>query len=160
MSVQTIHFLRLPPPPKKKSTHQHFLSAKNPHENNKNHAKKLKLYKKNVDFHRPPLPRPKWMVCTLVKMLTFMDSPHWQWQKKSFFFYKINHVKAIFNFYALQETTFCYRNMEFKTLLGHRNRLFLSMDAHIIDFFISGLPTVLLTFFHNHWLDNDFHEYG
>ncbi len=34
MSVQTIHFLRLPPPPQKKSTHQHFLSAaKNPHEN-------------------------------------------------------------------------------------------------------------------------------
>ncbi len=43
-----------PSPPKKKSTHQHFLSAKNRHENNKNKAKKLKVYGKNVDFHRPP----------------------------------------------------------------------------------------------------------
>ncbi len=49
MSVQTIHFLR--PLPPKKSTHQHFLSAKNPHEN-KNQAKKLKVHGKNVDFHR------------------------------------------------------------------------------------------------------------
>ncbi len=55
MSVQTIHFLR-PPPPQKKSTHQHFLSAKNPHENNKNQAKKLQLNRKNVDFHRHPPP--------------------------------------------------------------------------------------------------------
>ncbi len=55
MSVQTIHFLS-PPPPQKKSTQQHFLSAKNPHENNKNQAKKLKVYRKNVDFHRPHPP--------------------------------------------------------------------------------------------------------
>ncbi len=72
MSVQTIHFLKLPPDPQK-STHQHFLSAKNPYENNKNQAKKLKVYEKNVDFHRPLL--RKCMVCTLVKMLTFMDGP-------------------------------------------------------------------------------------
>ncbi len=52
MSVQTILFLRLPP--LKKSTHQHFLSAKNPYENNKNQTKKLKVYGKNVDFHIPP----------------------------------------------------------------------------------------------------------
>ncbi len=57
MSVQTIHFLRPPsPPPKKKSTHQHFLSAKNPHEKNKNQVEKLKVYEKNVDFHKPPSP--------------------------------------------------------------------------------------------------------
>ncbi len=72
MSVQTIHFL-IPPPPKR-STQQHFLSAKNPHENNKNQAKKLKVYGKNVDFHSPPSPR-KYMFCTLMKMLTFMDGP-------------------------------------------------------------------------------------
>ncbi len=58
MSVQTIHFLRpLPPPPKKEYTST-FLSAKNPHENNKNQAKKLKVYGTNVDFHRPPPPSP------------------------------------------------------------------------------------------------------
>ncbi len=62
------------PPPQKKCTHQHFLSAKNSHENNKNQAKKLKVYGKNFDFHRPPTPG-KCMVCTLVKMLTFMDNP-------------------------------------------------------------------------------------
>ncbi len=38
MSVQTLYFLR-PPPPHKKS----FLSAKNPHENIKNQAKTLKV---------------------------------------------------------------------------------------------------------------------
>ncbi len=52
MSVQTIYFLR-PPPPPQKNTHQHLLSAKNRHENNKNQAKKLKVYGNNVDFHRP-----------------------------------------------------------------------------------------------------------
>ncbi len=35
-----------PPPPTKKSTHQHFTSAKNPHENNTNQPKKLKVQKK------------------------------------------------------------------------------------------------------------------
>ncbi len=70
MSIQTIYFLRLPgPPPQKKSTHQQFWSAKNPHKNNKNHAKKLKVYVKNVDFHRPPSPRK------CMEMLTFMYSP-------------------------------------------------------------------------------------
>ncbi len=68
----TNHILSETPSPQK-STHQHFLSAKNPHENNKNQAKKLKVYGKNVDFHRPLL--RKCMVCTLVKMLTFMDGP-------------------------------------------------------------------------------------
>ncbi len=59
MNVQTIHFLRPPPPPpKKKSTHQHFLSAKTPHENNENQAKKLKVYRKNVDFHTHTPPPP------------------------------------------------------------------------------------------------------
>ncbi len=47
-----------PPPPQKKSTHQQFLSAKNPHENNKNQAKKLKVYEKYFDFHNSPLPPP------------------------------------------------------------------------------------------------------
>ncbi len=50
--LQTIHFLS--PPPKKKSTCQHFLSAKRPHENDKNQVQKLKMYRKNVDFHNPP----------------------------------------------------------------------------------------------------------
>ncbi len=72
MSVQTIHFLKSPPPPKKEYTST-FLSAKNPHENNKNQAKKLKVYEKNVDFHRPP-PR-KCMFYTLMKTLTFLDGP-------------------------------------------------------------------------------------
>ncbi len=56
---------------KKNSTHQHFLSAKNSHENNKkNQAKKLKVYGIS-----DPCPLQKYMVCTLVKMLTFMDGP-------------------------------------------------------------------------------------
>ncbi len=74
MSVQTIHFLR-PPLPPKTNTHQHVLKAKDPHENNKNQAKKLKVYGKNVDFHRPPPSPRKCIVGTLVKMLTFMDVP-------------------------------------------------------------------------------------
>ncbi len=37
-----------PSPPHQKSTHQH----ENPHENNKNQAKKLKVYRTNIDFHR------------------------------------------------------------------------------------------------------------
>ncbi len=49
-----------PPPPKEKSTHQHFLSAKIPHENNKNQAKKLTVYGKNLDFQ---IPHQKCMVC-------------------------------------------------------------------------------------------------
>ncbi len=57
MSVQTIHFLRPTPSPPKKSTHQHFVSATNPHENNKNQAKKLKVYGNNADFHRPLPPK-------------------------------------------------------------------------------------------------------
>ncbi len=81
MSVQTIHFLRRPPIPPKKSTHQHFLSAKYPHENNKNQAKKLKVYEKNVDFHSPPIFPRKCMgtlgvlVGLFMKMLRFMDGP-------------------------------------------------------------------------------------
>ncbi len=51
MSVQT--HSEIPSPPK--STHHHLLSAKNPHEHNKNQTKKLKVYEKNVDFHRSPL---------------------------------------------------------------------------------------------------------
>ncbi len=57
MSAQTIHFLK--PHPPKKSTHQNILSAKNPHENNKNQAKKLKVYGTNVDFLRPHPPPPR-----------------------------------------------------------------------------------------------------
>ncbi len=62
--------------PLQKRLHINFcVSAKNPHDNNKkNQAKVLKVYERNVDFHPPPLPR-KCMVCTLVKMLTFMDDP-------------------------------------------------------------------------------------
>ncbi len=40
------------PSPQKKRIYQHVLNANNPHENNKNQAKKCT--KKNVDFHRPP----------------------------------------------------------------------------------------------------------
>ncbi len=36
---------------------QIFLSAKNPHENNKNQAKKLKVYRFFFDFHKPPPPK-------------------------------------------------------------------------------------------------------
>ncbi len=53
MSLSTIHLLRTPS--HQKSTHQHFLSVKNPHENNKNQTKKLKLSGKNADFHYPPI---------------------------------------------------------------------------------------------------------
>ncbi len=60
------------PPAKKKSTHQHFLSDKNPQENNKTQAKKLKVYRKMLIFTDSP---QKCVVCTLVKMLTFMDDP-------------------------------------------------------------------------------------
>ncbi len=62
------------PSHQKKSTHQQFLSAKNPHENNKNQAKKLKCTDKMLIFTDPPRPR-KCMDCTLVNMLTFMDGP-------------------------------------------------------------------------------------
>ncbi len=55
-TFETIHILT-PSPPQKKSTHQHFFSAKIRHENNKNHTKKLKVYRKNVDFHSPPNPQ-------------------------------------------------------------------------------------------------------
>ncbi len=62
-----------PSPPPQKSTHQHFLSAKNPHENNKKSGQKVKCTEKMLIFTEPH-PR-KCMVCTLVKMLTFMDGP-------------------------------------------------------------------------------------
>ncbi len=60
-----------PPPPKYTST---FFECQKSRWNNKNQAKTLKVYWKNVDFHSPPPPK-KCMVCTLVKMLTFMDGP-------------------------------------------------------------------------------------
>ncbi len=72
MSVQTIHFLR--PQPLRKEYTSTFFECQNPHENNKNQAKKLRVYGNNVDFQRPPSPR-KCMVCTLMKMLTFIDGP-------------------------------------------------------------------------------------
>ncbi len=51
MSVQTIHFLRQ----NKNSIQQHFWSAKNPHENKKNQAKKLKVYGFFLNFiYSPP----------------------------------------------------------------------------------------------------------
>ncbi len=69
-SVQTIHFLRpLPPPLKKKSTHQHWVPKKPMKIINQ--AKKLKVYGKNVDFHR----LRTCMVYILMKMLTFTDVP-------------------------------------------------------------------------------------
>ncbi len=52
------------PLPPKKRTHQHFLSAQNPHENNKNQAKKLKVYGKNIDFQRPPSPPKVYVLYT------------------------------------------------------------------------------------------------
>ncbi len=59
---------------RKKRVHiQHFLSAKNPHENTKNQAKKLKCTEKNVDFQTPPPPR-KCMVCTH-ENVDIMDGP-------------------------------------------------------------------------------------
>ncbi len=48
-SINVNIFMSNKPHPPKKSTHQHFLSAKNPHENNKNLAKKYT--EKNVDFY-------------------------------------------------------------------------------------------------------------
>ncbi len=49
------------------STHQHYLSAKNPHENNKNQVKKIKCMEKIVDFHTPTYPPPLresvWYLC-------------------------------------------------------------------------------------------------
>ncbi len=47
------------PPPKKRVQINILLSAKNPHENNKNQAKRLIVYRKNVVFHRPLVPPPK-----------------------------------------------------------------------------------------------------
>ncbi len=74
---KTIHFLRSPRPAKK-STHQHFLSAKNPLENNINEPQKLKVYGKMLIFTDPPPSRPhrKCMFCTLLKMLKFLDGPY------------------------------------------------------------------------------------
>ncbi len=63
MSKQTIHFL-IPPPPQKVYTC----------ENNKIQAKKLKVDRKNVDFHRPPPPTE--MVYTLMIMLTLWTAPY------------------------------------------------------------------------------------
>ncbi len=34
--------------------YQHFLNAKTVHENEKNQAKKLKVYGENIDFNPPP----------------------------------------------------------------------------------------------------------
>ncbi len=48
-----------PPPPKQMSKRQNVLSAKNPLKNNKNHAKKLKMYGQNVDFQRPTASTPE-----------------------------------------------------------------------------------------------------
>ncbi len=62
LGQHTIHTLS-ETPPQKKCTHQHCLSAKNPHENNKNQAKKLKVYQKMSIFTDPP-PHPKCMVWT------------------------------------------------------------------------------------------------
>ncbi len=60
------------PLPQKKSTHQHFFSAKNPHENNKNQAKKLKVYEFFFDFHSPP---PKVYGLYTRENVDIMDSP-------------------------------------------------------------------------------------
>ncbi len=71
----TNHPLSETPPPQKKSTHQHFLSAKNPYENYKNQAQRLKVCGIILIFTDPtPSPR-KCIVCRLLKMLTFMDGP-------------------------------------------------------------------------------------
>ncbi len=47
------------PPPKKKSTHQLLLSAKNPHENNKKSGQNVKSVQKNIWFSQTPHPSPK-----------------------------------------------------------------------------------------------------
>ncbi len=57
-----------------KSTHQHL--PKNPNENNKNQAKKLKVYGIVFDFHRPPHSPQKCMVFTFMKMLTLWMAPY------------------------------------------------------------------------------------
>ncbi len=69
MSIQTIHFLRHLPPPQKKEYTSTFLTAKNPNENNKNQAKKLKVYGEKGWFSQttnPPSPPPEsvWFVHT------------------------------------------------------------------------------------------------
>ncbi len=61
MGVQIIHFLRPPPPPKEEYTST-FLSAKTSHDDIKNQVKKLKVYRRNVDFDRTPLPESVWFV--------------------------------------------------------------------------------------------------
>ncbi len=40
--------------PQKKSTHKHFLSAKNPHENNKKSGQKVKSVQKKCWFSQTP----------------------------------------------------------------------------------------------------------
>ncbi len=63
------------PPSKKKSTHQHFWVPKIHMKITKIRPKKLKVYGKMLIFTDPhPSPR-KCMFCTLVKTLTFLDSP-------------------------------------------------------------------------------------
>ncbi len=61
-SIQNIHFIRLSSAPTKKCTHQHFLNAKTVHENDKNQAKKLKVYGENIYFIDPP-PIPLKVYC-------------------------------------------------------------------------------------------------
>ncbi len=67
--VYKLYTFSLPPQKKYTST---FLSAKNPHENNKNQAKKLKCMEKMLIYTDPPLRKYGFI---LVKMLTFMDGP-------------------------------------------------------------------------------------
>ncbi len=63
MSVWSIHFLR-PPPPKKKSTHQHFLSVKNPMKRIKISPKRIKVYGKNCSIFVCEIwvPDPLWRI--------------------------------------------------------------------------------------------------
>ncbi len=73
MSVQTIHFLT-PPPPKRVHINISWV-PKIPIKIIKIRPKRWKCIKKMLIFTDPPLPESVCMVCTCVKMLTFMDGP-------------------------------------------------------------------------------------
>ncbi len=66
------------PLPPKKSTHLNFLSAKNPHEDNINQAKKLKVYGKDVDFHNPPPKVYGFYTCENVDIYGWILNRFWQ----------------------------------------------------------------------------------
>ncbi len=70
----TNHTLSETPSPPKKYTST-FFECQTSHENNKNQAKKLKVYEKMLIFTDTPTSPRKYLFCTLVKLLTCMDGP-------------------------------------------------------------------------------------